>query len=140
MDVTTEKPKYNVPVVTSFFRYNASAMTASAVDFGLAIFCKEILGIYYVLATFIGAISGGIVAFLLGRNWTYLSKEEKPQTQGLKYALVWCGSIFLNTYGVYFFTEFIGVDEKHFAFTRILTASIVGAFYNFPLQRYFVFK
>ena len=138
--MTTERSKYNVPVVTSFFRYNASAMTASAVDFGIAIICKELLGVYYVLATFLGAISGGIVAFILGRNWTYLSKDERPEIQGLKYFLVWGGSIFLNTYGVYFFTEFIGVNEKFFAFTRVLTACLVGAFYNFPLQRYFVFK
>ncbi len=129
-----------VPLMTSFFRYNAMAFTASAVDFTLLIFSREILGLYYVLAAFIGALSGGMVAFTLGRNWTYLSKEGKAHVQGLKYLITWAGSIFLNTYGVYFFSEVVGIGEEKYIISKILTASLVGVFYNFPIQRYFVFK
>lgn len=130
----------NVPFYTSFLRYNATAMTASVCDFGTMIFLREVVGLYYVIATFFGALCGGTVAFVLGRNWTYLSKDEKPQVQGLRYFFVWGGNILLNTYGVYFFSEIVGFGEEQYIYSRVLTACLVGALYNFPLQRYFVFR
>ena len=138
--MTVKESTQNVPIVTSFFRYNASAMTASAFDFGITLFCKEILGLYYLLAVFLGALSGGVIAFTLGRNWTYLSKDEKPQTQGAKYLIIWVGSILLNTFGVYFMAEVLGLGEEHYIYWKVITATLVGALYNFPMQRYFVFK
>jgi len=138
--MTAKQSTQNVPVVTSFLRYNASALTASAVDFGLTIFCREILGIHYLVSVFIGALCGGIIAFTLGRNWTYLSKEAKPQVQGVKYLVIWAGSILLNTFGVYFLAEIIGLGEENYIYWKVITATFVGAFYNFPMQRYFVFK
>ena len=140
MDMTAKQSTQNVPIVKSFFRYNASAMTASVFDFGITLFCKEILGIHYLVSVFLGALSGGIIAFTLGRNWTYLSKDEKPQTQGAKYLIIWVGSILLNTFGVYFIAEVLGFGEEHYIYWKVITATLVGAFYNFPMQRYFVFK
>ena len=132
------KRKQSVPLITSFLRYNVSAGTATATDFLTLLFLKEVLGVYYVLATFIGACCGATVAFFLGRNWTFLNKEGKISSQGIKFLFVVAGSILLNTFGEYFFTDIAKIG--HYMFARVVTAIIVGVSYNFPMQRYFVFR
>jgi len=129
--MTSGKDSPNVPLITSFLRYNVSAGTATATDFSTLLFCKEVLGMSPVLGTFIGAICGATVAFFLGRNWTFLNKEGRMSAQGVRFFLVVCGSILLNTFGEYFFTEMIHIG--HYMIT-------VGLCYNFPMQRYFVFR
>ena len=136
--MTTERKAPNVPLVTSFLRYNATAITATVCDMTILVICQELLHLDLKLSAFFGAFCGGLVAFFLGRNWTYLNKESGVPVQGIKFLVVWGGSIFLNMYGVYFFAEIVNVG--HYTVAKILTASMVGAMYNFPMQRYFVFR
>jgi len=136
--MTAETRTQNVPLLTSFFRYNATAITATICDMSILILCQEIFNLDLKLSAFFGAFCGGMVAFLLGRNWTYLNKESAVSSQGVKFLAVWGGSILLNTYGVYFFAEVINIG--HYTVAKIITASLVGALYNFPMQRYFVFR
>ena len=137
LSMETKTSTLRVPLITSFVRYNASAYTATFFDYGMFLFCLEILNIYYPIATFIGATTGASVAFLLGRNWTFKNKEELITKQSLRFLAVVSGSILLNTLGVYLVTEYIGINEK---ISKIIVAVIVGVSYNFPMQRYFVFK
>ena len=134
--ITAKKP--NVPLFISFVRYIFSAGAATMTDFSVLAFFKEIVGLNPVPATFIGACCGATVAFLLGRNWTFLSKDGAVSSQGIKFFFVVIGSILLNTFGEYIFTEVIHIG--HYMIARIITAMLVGIGYNFPLQRYFVFK
>lgn len=138
MDMTIDTSRIKVPFITSFLRYNVSAGTASLCDFLMLIFLSEILGIYYVTSTFFGALTGAIIAFILGRNWTFLNKDGEVSSQGLKFLFVVSGSILLNTVGVYIFTELLLVP--HYTISKVMVAGMIGIFYNFPMQRYFVFK
>lgn len=132
------KGGYNVPFMTSLLRYNVSAGLATATDFSTLLVCKELVGLNPVLGTFIGAIAGATVAFFLGRNWTFFNKDGRMSSQGMKFVLVVIGSIILNTFGEYLLTEVIVVG--HYMLARVLTAITVGVTYNFPMQRYFVFR
>lgn len=134
----TAKKKPNVPFFKSFSRYTVSAATATASDFMTLIMLKEYVGLDPVTATFIGACCGATVAFFLGRNWTFLNKEGRMTVQGIRFVLVVAGSILLNTFGEYLLTEVWIVG--HYMLARIITAVSVGLFYNFPMQRYFVFN
>ncbi len=138
MDMTMNTSRFKVPLITSFLRYNVSASTASICDFLMLVFCSEILGIYYVISTFLGASTGATIAFVLGRNWTFISKDGKVSSQGLRFLFVVGGSIMLNTLGVWLFTEYFQVP--HYTISKVMVAVMVGVFYNFPMQRYFVFK
>lgn len=129
---------FKVPLFTSFLRYNVSAGTASISDFLVLVFCTEILGIYYVISTFFGAMTGATVAFLLGRNWTYFNKEGRISQQGMRFIMVVSGSVLLNTSGVFLFTDILKVD--HYTISKVMVAVLVGVCYNFPMQRYFVFR
>lgn len=133
-----ENSNFNVPFVTSLLRYNVSAGLATASDFSTLLVCKELIGFNPVLGTFIGAIVGATVAFFLGRNWTFYNKDGRMSSQGIKFIFVVIGSILLNTLGEYIFTELVVIG--HYMVARVITAMTVGITYNFPMQRYFVFR
>ncbi len=122
---------------TAFFRYNIAALLATAGDFVTLIFLTELVGLWYLLSTILGALVGAIIAFTLGRNWAFVSKEEAQSKQALKYGVVALGSLGLNTLGVFFFTD---VLEVQYIISKSITAGIVALGYNFPLSKYYTFK
>jgi putative flippase GtrA len=86
----------------------------------------------------LGALSGGTLSFLLGRNWAFFNKENGIFGQAGKYLMANFGSICLNTSGVYLLTEVI--SNNHYLVSKVLVAGMIGLCYNFPMQRYFVFR
>ena len=127
-----------VPLKKSFVRYNVAAVTATATDFLLLTFCTEVLNIYYVISTAIGATAGALVSFSLGRNWAFDNKDGGIFGQMSRFIITNLGSIVLNTIGVYLFTEVIA--SNHYLVSKIIVAILVGFGFNFPMQRYFVFR
>ncbi|MFY0654163.1 MAG: GtrA family protein [Cyclobacteriaceae bacterium] len=135
---TKEKPESNKPsTVASFFRYNVSALLATAGDFLTLILLTELAGLWYVLSTSIGAFVGALIAFSLGRNWAFVSKEEKKRIQIIRYTIVAAGSLILNTAGVYFFTDTLGFD---YIISKVITAVIVAIAFNYPLSKFYIFR
>lgn len=128
---------FKVPLITSFLRYNASAYTATICDYLSYLVFIELFNIYYPIGAFMSGVVGATVAFLLGRNWTFNNKDVRATTQSVRFVLVVAGSIMLNVVGTYLVTEYMGIDKK---ISKIVVAVMVGACYNFPMQRYFVFR
>ncbi len=127
------KPK----ILTSFFRYNTVAIVATGIDFSTFVLLNDVFRLWYVLSTFFSAIVGGITAFILNRNWVFNSKDKKLNNQIVKYILVWGGSIFLNTYGLYLLVENLNISE---ILSKVLVTVFVGITYNFLMSRFFIFK
>ncbi|MCF6171111.1 MAG: GtrA family protein [Bacteroidales bacterium] len=127
------KPK----ILTSFFRYNVVAILATIVDFLIFVFLTEVFELWYVAATFISAVSGGIAAFILNRNWAFMSREGHLSQQAKKYFLVWGSSILLNTAGLYLLVENTNIDA---IISKIIVSVIVGLGFNFLMNRFFVFN
>jgi len=120
-----------------FFRYNVVALLATILDFLLFIVFTDIFQIWYVASTFISTICGGIVAFVLNRNWAFLGKSGKIGNQASRYLIVWMGSILLNTVGLYLIVESIDMGS---VVSKIIVSVIVGIGYNFLMNKYFVFN
>jgi len=135
--LTNIEPKKKPRILISFVRAQITAMLATTVDFGVMIGLKELLGMWYLLAVTIGTMAGGIIGFLLGRNWAFISKETKPIHQVQKYFIVMAGSFVLNVGGVYLLVE---NTHLQYIISKIIVAIIVGIGFNFLLQRYYVFK
>lgn len=129
----TDRPS----TLVSFFRYNASAIIATTGDFLTLVFLTEVLYLWYLFSTVIGALVGACIAFALGRNWAFVSKEERKRVQAVRYTIVALGSLALNTLGVYFFTEVTGFP---YTISKVITAVIVGVGYNYTLSKYYIFK
>ena len=129
----TEKPK----TLTSFLRYNIVAVIATITDFLVFIMLTEGVGIWYVVSTFISAVTGGVVAFIINRNWVFMEKDGKLTGQAVRYILVWGGSILLNTFGLYLIVENTRLSE---IIAKVIVAIIVGLGFNFLMNKFFVFR
>ncbi len=75
--------------------------------------------------------------FSLGRNWVFDSSDKTIPTQAFKYLLVWTGSLLLNASGVYIITHYFGVN---YIFSKVGISLMVGFFYNYIIQKRYVFK
>lgn len=127
-----EKPK----ILTSFLRYNVSAILATITDFLVFVILIKIFGIWYIVATIFSALSGGIIAFVLNRNWAFISKSGKISRQAIRYFIVWGGSILLNTVGLFILVESTNINE---IISKIIISVAVGFGFNFLMYKYFVF-
>lgn len=63
--------------LVTFGKAELTASCASVVDFGLAFFLSDIIGIYYGLANALGVISGGITNCIL--NYRYVFGDSKSK-------------------------------------------------------------
>lgn len=141
MAMTNDEPKKSgvtVPLKKSFLRYNVSALTATAADKSLAMFMHYGLAFSELVATPVGMVLGSCISFFLGRNWTFISKDNKISNQGLKFLVIAIGNISLNWMLVKFFRDVVRIEE--YVVMSLLSATIVGLCFSFPMQRYFVYK
>lgn len=134
-----------------FVKAQLSAQVASLVDFLVTIFLATICGMFYLYATFIGSVFGGFVNCFVNYRWVFTNAHCKKSQVAIKYILVWIGSILLNTWGTFFLTEWMTgmrwvndllgkyVDNV-FIIPKIIVSLLVGIFWNYYLQRVFVFQ
>ncbi len=123
--------------ITSFFRYNIVAIIATSIDFLVFILLTEALQLWYLFSAIVGAVLGGITAFVLERNWTFMKSDGKLSCQSVKYFMVWLASIFLNITGLYIMVEYAAC---RYIFSKVVVAIVVGIGFNFLTHKYFVFK
>jgi len=124
-------------LIISFLRYQVAAIIATVVDFLVLILLTEIFNVWYVESTAIGALCGAITNFIICRYWAFANSSNNLTNQVIKYILVSAGSLLLNTLFVYLLTDFAHIN---YTISKIITAIVVAIFYNFTLQKYFVFK
>jgi len=122
----------------TFCKAQVSAQIATFVDFCISMLLAELAGMWYVWASFLGALSGGITNCGLNYEWVFDNTHNlQKKSVALKYLLVWTGSIILNTVGTYALTELSGV---YFIFAKIVIAIAVALLWNYQLQRLFVYR
>lgn len=137
--------------VFMFVRAQFSSQIASICDFFVTIVLATVFNFYYVYATFLGAVCGGIINCIVNYKWTFKSKEPSKSRVAFRYFLVWIGSIFLNTAGTYILTESLMripwmrafIDqyfEDFFIIPKIIVSLLVGFLWNYNMQRTFVYK
>lgn len=134
-----------------FLKAQLSAQIASIVDFLTTILLAKLLGLFYLHATFIGSVTGGVVNCSVNYKWVFGSQECKKLHVALKYIVVWGGSILLNTWGTFLLTEWLTAQpriinwlghyvDNVFIAAKMVVALLVGFFWNYYLQREFVYR
>jgi len=131
------KNKYKNWFSGTFLKAQCSALISTAVDFLATIFLTQVVGLWYLMSSCMGTILGGYVNFSLGRNWAFQINNSEKLSQALRYAVVWSGSLLLNTFMLYLFTE---VLRLHYIVSKSIVSVLVGVFLNFYFQKTFVFK
>ena len=121
----------------TFLRAQIVSLCSTTVDFFISIMLYQFFFVYYVTATSLGAFCGSVTSFFLGRNWVFLNKKGRISIQFLRFMIINGFSIFGNTTGVFFFKENFYLS---FITSRVLVAILIGIFFNFFMNRYFVFR
>ena len=121
----------------TFFKAQAASFTATAVDFSMTVILKEWFNCWYLLASILGTVSGGMVNFSMSRRWVFSARDKKMQTQAMKYVIVWAGNLVLVSAGVFLLTHY---GSLSYLVSKIAVSLLVGFFYNYTLQKRFVFK
>ena len=123
--------------ILTFCKAQCSAWFATAVDFGITLLLAHVFGVYYVYATFTGAVSGGVTNCTINYRWVFHAFGMRKMNVALRYIIVWVGSILLNTYGTYLFTSKLAVPN--FIISKIIVAVLVAVLWNYQMQYHFVF-
>lgn len=122
--------------IVTFLKAQCSAGAATAVDFTVTVLLRQLFGVWYVAATFLGAVSGGVFNCVFNYRWVFHTEGLKKRYLVMRYMMVWTVSIVLNTSGTTFFTE---LTHKNFVAVKAVVAVFVAIFWNYQMQRTFVF-
>jgi putative flippase GtrA len=129
----------------TFTKAQVASLLATGVDFLVtlllvrlvkALFTMQTEDTWYVSSA-IGNICGGITYFLIGRHWVFRASAGKWSTQAGRYLLVWIGNLALNVSVLFLLIHYTGMNTL---VAKIGTAIGVAVFYNYVLQKRFVFK
>ena len=137
--------------IFTFLRAQLSSQLASITDFIVTIILANVFNLYYVLATFIGSICGGITNCVVNYQWTFKAMDVKKRYVAIRYLVVWGGSILLNTSGIYLMTELLKkipllmkvpdfFYDNIFIISKIIVSLLVGFVWNYNMHRFFVFR
>lgn len=139
-------------LVPTFLRSALSSQTSGWVDFavGFVMFNWVFSHRFSWLATAIGVVAGGIVNCILCYKFTFRADNVPWKAVVVKYALVWFGNLILNSGGtelVYFllkklqFLENLGFKPAgYYSAARLFMSLMVSWFWNFVLQRNWVYR
>ncbi|MDR2041736.1 MAG: GtrA family protein [Tannerella sp.] len=110
-------------------------------DYCIMILLTEYVKIYYIISIAIACILGAIMNFSVNKIWTFYSKNSSYKfslfQQLWRFLFVVINSIGLKMLGTYLLTDYVHIDYK---ISRIITDIVVSVFYNYMLQRYWVFR
>ncbi len=121
----------------TFFRSQLSSFVSTIIDYSVLLIWVEVLHRYYPFGVALGASFGSVANFFMNRHWSFEASKSVLHWQALRYAIVSLGSLILNTSGVYALTEYAGL---YYLVSQVTISICVGLFYNFPLNRFFVYK
>ena len=153
METSTTNIKKKGRGILLFLKASVSSQIASWVDMGLSfvLFSVVNLTIYDgFFAKAIGAATGGVINCCINYKWTFRPDGCSKRTVAVKYAMVWCGSLLLNSFGTACVTgaladwtlldEFGVANDMRFLAAQLGVSLLVSICWNFMLQRYFVFR
>ncbi|MGQ7857161.1 GtrA family protein [Pedobacter sp. WC2501] len=120
----------------TYLKAQASSLMASATDFGITIIAVNLFGLWYLAASIIGTVSGGMVNFYVNRKWVFQSRSKEVKWQVFRYILVWAGNLAIVTTGVFIFTHFFNLN---YVLAKVLSSVLTGISYNYIMQRQFIF-
>ena len=119
-----------------FLKAQLSSFIASIADFLTTFILVQVLAIPYIPGSIAGTVLGGCINFYMNRKWTFNAEEKNIKIQIAKYITVWVGNVALVTLGVYLLTHFMGIN---YLASKICTSILVGASYNYLMQKHFIF-
>ncbi len=119
-----------------FGKAQLASLAATGVDFGVTAGAGRLMP-WFMAATVLGTVCGGMVHFSLGRTWVFVAREGVPRTQALRYGVGWTGNLVLNAVGVYAIIHWTGLPPLA---GKAAVSVLLATTYNYFVQAHFVFR
>lgn len=111
-----------------FMKYFSVALIGYVVDFGLLIFCKELLDFHYILAAIIGFIAGLIVVYALSSRYVFGTSKIQSRTAEFSiFAVIGVVGLLLLTALMWVLTD---LAQVNYVFSKII-ATVIVYMWNF---------
>lgn len=123
--------------IFTFCKAQGSAVFATGCDYAVRLLVDKVFDHNYLYATVAGGLTGGIVNCLVNYDFAFRGNTARKIDVALRYFLMWAGSIALNTGGTGFFKEVVHIRVYT---AMLITSFLVALFWNYALQRSFVYK
>lgn len=127
-----------------FTKAQISSLIASGVDFALTALLFQFCSVHYSISTFCGAVAGAMTNCFVNCQWTYNYKVKNLNALILRYSLAWSVSILLNvgltSMTVFIIENYYETKLASFLFVKMLVAISVAVFWNYPIQKNYVYK
>lgn len=150
LKVLSDKFLHNNSLIFTYLRSIVSSQVAGWADMLIGIVLFSLAGIPAFWSTAIGALCGGIINCIINYRFTFNVPDVDWRAVIVKYALVWLGSLMLNSYGTtaihnllmsWEWLRDLGfTNDGCYAAARLFVSLMVSWFWNFALQRYFVYR
>lgn len=136
--------------VKQFGMAQMSSLASTGCDF-LVSAMVYMLTEHVVLSTAAGAVCGGAANCAINYRWTFHGTSRSKRGVAWRYALVWIGSVVLNTTGTEYGVKLANLlwaalgDTLARGLTTMLAVKAVVAVttavaWNFTMQKYYVYK
>lgn len=121
----------------TFTKAQLASLLATGVDFLVTFLLIQVAHAPLLAGNATGTLCGGTTHFLISRTWVFSAQEKKWTAQLTRYLLVWIGNYVLNNGGFYLLTRF---TEFNYLLAKVVISIGVAIFYNYVLQKRYVFK
>ncbi|MEZ0483138.1 GtrA family protein [Fibrella aquatica] len=121
----------------TFAKVQTTSLAASVVDFLTTVVIVQWWHYWFIVASVLGAVSGGLVSFGVSKKWVFADNKQPIGPQFGRFVLVWLGNAGLNAGGLFVATQFMDVQ---YLVAKTTVAVLVGVSYNYVLQKDFVFS
>lgn len=143
-------------IIHTFIRAQLSSGLSAIVDLGSRLLFFSIILSYLPefyranISVGIGTILGGVFQCVVNYKFTFHAKGHNLYNIALKFFVVWIGNILLNMYGTTLLYEFVNNKDLIvfntfskdivFGITTLFIAISVSLIWNFPMQKFFVYR
>jgi putative flippase GtrA len=123
--------------LATFSRSVVTSLLTTALDFGTLVGLTELAGVNYVLATWIGTVAGALANFTINKLWAFHARGTRAMPALARFVAVQAGASGLHTGGVWALTHFAHLP---YPVSKLLIAAAVYLTWNYPLNRWLVFR
>lgn len=125
------------PWLPQLLRHQTGAAAATALDLTLLVALVELLEIPPVVATAIGAASGAVLNFELGRRWIFDATASPAGQQAMRYAAVTAAGVGFTTLGEW---GALSVSDGHYLAARLVVGAALSLCWYYPMHQHYVFR